>query len=494
MSRVQIITATATPPRPATLARAMVAVAAACLLTAAIFLMDGIYGRPSIALFGGALALILAAILLPDAVLRGLNCPSLLASTIILCLGIFFALAILRPPAAYNQFSVVLSDGNIQYPALYRLNLYWSLLAMSAVLAGTLFAKKTPLGPLTFPALILMQFVLSAWLIGSDPIPRIDVFAFQQTSMHALLSGHDPYATPMPNLYAGQFDFYGPGIENGTVLNVGFPYMPLALVVMLIGAIPDDVRYAMAASLTGAALLIGYSRPGRIAKLAAVGLLFMPRTLFVIDQSWNEPIVLLFLSLTIFCALRLPRLMPYALGLLMASKQYMPFAIVLLPLLIGWDYRRLFGTAIRAAATAVAVTLPWALAHPKGFFNSVVMMQIRQPFRSDSLSLLAAAHDLLGPRWQLPTSIGFVVILAAAALVLWCIRPSPAGFALAVALIYFAFFAFSKQAFMNYYFLVIGAIWCAVAATDLSEADLPPDLSLVSVASPQSADPIEPGI
>ena len=42
---------------------------------------------------------------------------------------------------------------------------------------------------------------------------------------------------------------------------------------------------------------------------------------------------------------------------------------------------------------------------------------------------------------------------------------TPAGFAGGVALVYFAFFAFNKQAFENYYFFVIGALCCAVALT-----------------------------
>jgi hypothetical protein len=39
-----------------------------------------------------------------------------------------------------------------------------------------------------------------------------------------------------------------------------------------------------------------------------------------------------------------------------------------------------------------------------------------------------------------------------------------AGFAAGGALILLAFFAFNKQAFCNYYFVVVGALWCAVGA------------------------------
>jgi hypothetical protein len=486
MSRVQIVTATETPIHPAPRGRAVLLVVAAASLSVSLFLSDGMYGagRTDIAMLAAALALLLAAALLPDSDLRWLCPPTVLVTAIVLCLGAYFALVLVWPPADYPRFVLILTAGADKYLALYGLNFYWSLMAFAALVAGTLAAKNAALASFTFPALVLIQAILSVWMIRCDPIPFVDVWTFEQTGMHALLSGHDPYATPMPNISAhlpNHSVVYGPGVENGDLLNYGYPYMPLSLMVTLIGAIPGDVRYAMAASLAGAALLIGYSRPGNLPKLAAVALLFMPRTLFVIDWAWTDPIIVLFLALTVFCARRLPRLMPYALGLLMASKQYMAAAILLLPLLVGWDNRRLLAAAIRACATAAAVTLPGVLMHPRAFIASVIMWQIHQPFRPDALSFLAAASNRLGPHWQLPAWIGFAVLIAVAALALSRVRPSPAGFAMALALIYFAFFAFSKQAFMNYYFLVIGAIWCAVAATDVSEPDNPSLASFTAV-------------
>jgi MYXO-CTERM domain-containing protein len=199
--------------------------------------------------------------------------------------------------------------------------------------------------------------------------------------------------------------------------------------------------------------------------VAAVGVLFMPRTLNVIDLSWNEPFVVMLLALTVFCAIRLPRLAPYALGLLLASKQYMPFALVLSPLLFGWEWRRLGAALLRAGITAMVVTLPLVLPNVGAFIHSAILFQIHQPFRRDALSFLILWARTTG----MPPSAapGFVALLVVGALVLWRLRPSPANFAAAVAVSYFAFFAFNKQAFMNYYFFVIAALWCSVAALDL---------------------------
>ena len=60
-------------------------------------------------------------------------------------------------------------------------------------------------------------------------------------------------------------------------------------------------------------------------------------------------------------------------------------------------------------------------------------------------------------------AIAFVALVVATGLVLWRCRRTAAGFAAGTALVFFAFFAFNKQAFANYYYFVIGAMCCAVA-------------------------------
>ena len=65
-----------------------------------------------------------------------------------------------------------------------------------------------------------------------------------------------------------------------------------------------------------------------------------------------------------------------------------------------------------------------------------------------------------------PWWLAFGLMLAAIAVALWRFRRTPAGFAAAVPIAYFLFFAFGKQAFANYYFLVIGATCCAIATLD----------------------------
>jgi MYXO-CTERM domain-containing protein len=185
----------------------------------------------------------------------------------------------------------------------------------------------------------------------------------------------------------------------------------------------------------------------------------------VIDFAWTEPLAVALLALTVFCAIRFPKLTPFAFGLMLASKQDMPFALMLSPLLFGWEWRRLLTAVLYAGVTALVVTLPLVLPDVGAFVHSAVLFQLHQPFRPFALSFLVLWH----PSADNPPSaaIGFIALVVVAGLALWRLRPGPANFAAALAVSYFAFFAFNKHAFMNYYFFVIAALWCSVAALDL---------------------------
>jgi hypothetical protein len=128
-----------------------------------------------------------------------------------------------------------------------------------------------------------------------------------------------------------------------------------------------------------------------------------------------------------------------------------------------------FRLAGAALAVAAVVTLPMALADLPAFVHSALLLQFRQPFRPDALSYLVPLSHLgfgTPPVW-----IAFVAAAVAAAVALRCCPRTPAGFAAAVALVLLAFFAFNKQAFCNYYHLVIATLCCAVGGAEPAPAD-----------------------
>jgi hypothetical protein len=120
-----------------------------------------------------------------------------------------------------------------------------------------------------------------------------------------------------------------------------------------------------------------------------------------------------------------------------------------------------------AAGVAAAVTVPFALWDLEGFFRSVVMFQVKQPFRVEALSYMAWTAQDGAP--VLPQWLTFAILPVPVALALWRAPRTPAGFAASSALVFILFFAFAKQAFCNYYFLVLGMICTALAASARGE-------------------------
>ncbi|MDB5354388.1 MAG: hypothetical protein JWN24_841 [Phycisphaerales bacterium] len=361
--------------------------------------------------------------------------------------------------------------------------LYIYFISIAGLLTLLGFVELRSMRRWWFPALLLVQSLLGFWMIRSSPSPHIDVWVFQENAPAALLSGENPYAMTFPDIYhstlPGHQQVYGEGLVKDDRLQFGFPYPPLSLVLSTISVkLAQDARYAQAAALTLAGLLVGYARPGRLAKFAAVLLLFTPRVLNILGRAWTEPFVVLFLAATIFCACwRLRWLLPIAFGLLLASKQYLVFAAPLSFLLVpGFDWRNKrnwlawVALMLSAGAVAAAVTLPMALADWHAFWRSTVTVQAQAPFRWDALSYLVWLGLNFDSKYTGWVCLAFVAVAPAMLLCVWKAARNPAGFATAMAMVYLPFIAFNKQAFCNYYFFVIGCLCCAIAATMSQES------------------------
>lgn len=315
---------------------------------------------------------------------------------------------------------------------------------------------------------LLVIWLMGVWIIKSSPEPRIDVFVFQQMSGEALLHGSNPYTQTPPNIYGHTF-YYGEELVKDGFLTIGNPYPPLSIYFATLGYLAGgDIRYSYLLAIVLSGALIAFLHPGRESKLAAYIFLFTPRLFYLVEQSWTEPIVVLLLTATVYCAIHYPRWLPLMLGLFFASKQYLLFLIPLTLLLIpprsSWrDWVRIYGGM---AGVAIAVTAPLALWNIPAFIWNVGGAQWYQVFRIDALSYPALYAHVFN---QTPSQLIGFVALAIAFLPVWRFTPrTPMGFVAAIAWCLGIFFAFSKQAFCNYYFLVIGAICCTFASLPIS--------------------------
>jgi hypothetical protein len=360
-------------------------------------------------------------------------------------------------------------------------DVYWAL-GGEVLVAGALLAASDRARPWLVPALLGLHLFLGAWVLRTAPAPFIDVFVFQAQGADALMAGANPYAMTFPNIY-GHGHYYGEGLVGDGRLLFGFPYPPLSLYLSTLSKwLTTDARWAQLTALALAAGFMAYARGGRLGAGAAALLLLTPRGLFVLEQAWTEPFLICLLAACVFCACRFPRALPYVFGLLLAVKQYTVFMVPLVVLLTPLRGRALWGLLWRAGATALGVSLPFIVINVPAFIHSVVTLQLHQPFRTDSLSYLAWWVQL--GHAQPPVWVAFVGVGVATALALWRAPRTPAGFMVSVAFVYGVFFALNKQAFTNYYYLVVGALCVALAAQSRVSVTPPSGASHPAPSSP----------
>jgi hypothetical protein len=340
-----------------------------------------------------------------------------------------------------------------------------------------------------FAGLLAMHVLLGVVLIYSFPSPAIDVYLFERDAATALVHRHDPYSVRFHDIYWHESaKHYGPGTSVKGMLQYGYPYPPVPLLLGVPGLVAGDVRYAYLLAVTAAGFLIatmgGIRRLSRRAGMALDGvevgaaalLLFLPSQFLVIQCGFSEPAPVLLLAATVWTALHHPRRLAIPLGLLLVCKQYMIFAVPAVWLLVpAIPTNKRWRIALETIVIGAAVSLPFAAIAGRRFWQSVVVWQFHQPFRIDALSY-PALFALSFPNCPLTHHLDLLApiagFLSATVMLVICLKKlprTPAGFAAAVGLILFAFFAFNKQAFCNYYYFVISAFCTAIAASNAIE-------------------------
>lgn len=360
------------------------------------------------------------------------------------------------------------------------------LCCAAAAVAVALYTKSKQLRSWALAAILIVFLFLGIWMVHASPEPHIDVWVFERDAARALSHGQNPYAMTFPDIYHSTLpgypqQVYGPGLVVNDRCQFGFPYPPVTLLFTTLGyVIAGDPRYAQVVALAVAGLFIAFSGRGRIAVLAVALLLFTPRVIFVLGRAWTEPFAVMLLAATIFFAVRQSKWLPVALGLFLGTKQYLILAVPLTFFLLppGRKWRDWIWLLIEAGIVAAVVTLPFALWNVGAFWKSTVTAQQIAPFRWDALSFIVwwgfhghGDQVKLANYAVLPAAVASLIALA---LALWRSPRGPAGFAASLALLSLAFFAFNKQAFCNYYFFVIGAICCAIAASTCSSQSTAP--------------------
>ena len=421
---------------------------AALLLAVALQLSSGMYDGRALALATLACAAAVAA-----ALWRRAGPEPVLPVQVVLAAGSLYGLAwhLLGNPTFYGDPRAL--AGAFRWLALTALVLFSAYLCLH--LRASLIKAR-------FLLLLACFVLMGVAVIKASPRPWVDVWVIQQGGAEALRHGVDPYSASYPNIYGALTEkMLAPELlVRGRI--AAYPYPPLTALLNA-GALVlfGDVRYALLFLMTGAAFLLARAAKSTTGELAALFILFQPRTFFVLEQAWTEPLVLAcFAGAALAIASRKsPLIAGAALGLLAASKQTSLF--LLLPLgfaLPAAGRRKALGIA---AVVAALIFIPFALWDPPGFFRGLVRMQLWQPFRDDSLSLSALAAHLRPADYSALSLVGLAL---AAALFAVCLRGGIdlARAARVAAAAWLLTLLLNKQAFCNYYWLAAGLL-CAAA-------------------------------
>src|SRR3954470_1680046 len=275
------------------------------------------------------------------------------------------------------------------------------------------------------------------------PDPHIDVWYLLQQSSDGLRHGQDMYRQHWQHSHG---------------LQAIYPYLPWTTVLLApFRWLTTDVR----AGLLLATLITSWQgrrlAPAAPAALALL-VLIHPHWIFLIDQSWTEPLVLVLLTAALLAISRgRPGLAIVALAAALACKQHV---VLLLPLFAIWPSFGLRRTAQSAALAFVAV-LPWLVWSPHQFWHDAVKANLDLGVIPRALCIpsLLLRHDIEVGFW-----FTLLVLGAAYAVVLLRVQRSTSGLALGSALVLLALDLANKQSFFNHYTLPLGLLVVALAA------------------------------
>jgi len=355
----------------------------------------------------------------------------------------------------------------LKSPAWFAVIAGYAILGLAAALPS---ARRLRHGKWTFTLFLAVHTGMTVALLRSSPA-HIDVEVYLREGLVALFHGHNPYAMTVPNIYPSPLKelFYGPGgVVNGRVQG-GYPYLPFALLAAIPGFLLGDVRHSQLIAMVVTALVLRRLAWDPIGRAAAVLGVASVSAIPMLTGAWTEPAsVALMACLVLALERRRHAFAALSLGLLLVSKQYFVVAIPIIWLIRQWLNRRMILIALGAAA---AVTLPLFLVDPATFWKAIMGIQ-GAPLRPDSVSLLVSSVKEFG--WPPPWTYGVLPVLGGGltAITLTLRAPrTPPAFAASVGLTLLVTILLNKQAFMNYYFFVSGALLIAAVAWPEPTAD-----------------------
>lgn len=375
------------------------------------------------------------------------NEPFIFSTTVLtLCLASLLFTSLHHAPLLYAK--------HLWFIALYRLIATLLLILLPFAHLLPFHCMRALQLPLTIAGITVALFLRFAVPIAS-PSPIIDVFAMSQESSQHFLEGRNPYRTPITDVYQGGENF---GYDSQAYI-----YPPASLFLRALGVLlTGDARYVSALAETIFCVVLWYllrRESSQKRELLLLMFVWHPASLFVIEQAWMEPLLLMLLAAAIVAYIKHRSYISSALlGYMISAKQSLVFFLVHWLLLERRVSRLLLGVCV-----GFFTILPFVVWDTQSLIERGFLFTLLTPFRTDALTLSSFVFRQFAIKtsvlWTLGIGVGMTVFTS------WYFwkRQGTVSYLSAGALTTFALFLFGSQAFCNYYYFVGGMLLLLIA-------------------------------
>jgi len=336
----------------------------------------------------------------------------------------------------------------VAHPAQRLMHVHGGGLAAVDALAGlavaaalvTLAARRDNVAWAAGAAVAAAAGITTIAAVGN---PHIDVWFLLQQSSDGLRRGQDMYQQHWQHSHG---------------LQAIYPYLPLTTVLLApFRWLATDVRGGLLLSSLLTSWQLRRWAPAAPAALALL-VLVHPHWVFLIDQSWTEPLLLALLTAALLGIDRgRTGLAVVALAAAVACKQHI---VLLLPLFALWPsfgWRR----TLQAVGLAVVAMLPWVLWSPHDFWHDAVTANLDLGVipRALCVPTLLLRHGVAVGFWFPLATLVICYLLVARR-----VPRTTSGLAVGSALVLWALDLTNKQSFFNHYTLPLGLMVVAMTA------------------------------
>lgn len=304
-----------------------------------------------------------------------------------------------------------------------------------------------------FSILVLIAITLRAFMIISSPSPYIDVFEKLTQSAKLIIFFKSPYQLIFPQMYKG-------------IIPDAFVHLPAVFLFLTPSFyLFSDIRFAYLLFDLLVALLIAKKLNFKkdnssLPRVFSLLYLYNPISLFVLEQSWLEPLLLGLIFLTVYFYHKKTNYYPLTYGILLATKTIITPGIFYFSLLKKFNFRKMLTSVLIASF----LILPVAAIGFNDFLADIFFAFFSKSRNSAPIKIALTFPNLLknltGIDYLKIKSIKILILIQS--LILFYLpliitkfkKVSPSKLLHLLAAAYLGFYFFAFQAFCNYYYFV----------------------------------------